>query len=138
MTMKMSRSGAYKQIGNAMLTMAGNRFFSSATTRAVANDSVISTVRKGTLNPLMGSGVNSIWAKTASVYWAQRGISVRNQSTLAMSEKDIVQGKQPEASAGGQSNKDGKGAINYWGVTSNKITKEDGTELKWACFRVCL
>lgn len=135
----MSRSGAYKELGKSMLAMAGTRFFSSATTRAMANDAVVTNVTKaGTLNPLMGSGVNPIWTRTTSVYWTRKGFSIRNESTVAISEKDNEQEKQTEASAGGQNNKDEKRVVSYWGVTPNKITKEDGTDWKWTCFRVSL
>lgn len=31
-----------------------------------------------------------------------------------------------------------KSFISYWGVLPKKLTKEDGTEWKWNCFRVSL
>ncbi|KAK4752278.1 hypothetical protein SAY87_021076 [Trapa incisa] len=60
----------------------------------------------------------------------------RNESTLALGER----GHQPEtreekavgsAGAGGED----KGVVSYWGVPPSKVTKEDGTEWKWNCFR---
>ena len=35
-----------------------------------------------------------------------------------------------------QGNKGEQLIVSYWGVKPMKITKEDGTEWKWSCFRV--
>ncbi|GAU15817.1 hypothetical protein TSUD_236330 [Trifolium subterraneum] len=62
---------------------------------------------------------------------------VRNGSTFAANLSDQKEDKKnppsPQGSAGG--NKDEKGIMSYWGIQSSKITKQDGTEWKWNCFR---
>lgn len=36
----------------------------------------------------------------------------------------------------GRGKDDEKGITSYWGVGPTKVTKQDGTEWKWTCFRV--
>jgi len=59
------------------------------------------------------------------------GGGVRSESTMALSEKEKKVGL---SSDGG--NKEQKEIVSYWGVEPSKITKLDGTEWKWNCFRV--
>ncbi|KAJ1396871.1 Alternative oxidase [Sesbania bispinosa] len=65
------------------------------------------------------------------------GGGVRNGSTLAVPEEEEKRvDSSPShnaASAGG--NKEEKGIVSYWGIHPSKITKQDGTEWKWNCFR---
>jgi len=66
---------------------------------------------------------------------------VRNASTftanLSDQKDDKNVDKTPSSSEGGAGdNKDEKGITSYWGVQPSKITKPDGTEWKWNCFRV--
>lgn len=63
------------------------------------------------------------------------GGGVRSESTLALSEKEKIEKKVGLSSAGG--NKEEKVIVSYWGIQPSKITKKDGTEWKWNCFRVC-
>ncbi|KAL4199411.1 hypothetical protein AMTRI_Chr03g50990 [Amborella trichopoda] len=47
-----------------------------------------------------------------------------------------VVGEEAEVTVSAGSNgKDEKAVASYWGVPSEKITKDDGTEWKWHCFR---
>lgn len=69
---------------------------------------------------------------------------VRNATTFAADlsdqkdKKDKTPSDQKSANAnGGGGNKDEKGIMSYWGIQPPKITKPDGTEWKWNCFRVC-
>nr|AAC35354.1 alternative oxidase precursor [Glycine max] len=61
------------------------------------------------------------------------GGGVRSESTLALSEKEKIEKKVGLSSAGG--NKEEKVIVSYWGIQPSKITKKDGTEWKWNCFR---
>ncbi|KAJ1431167.1 Alternative oxidase [Sesbania bispinosa] len=65
-------------------------------------------------------------------------VYVRNGSTLAVPEEEEEKRADSSpshnaASAGG--NKEEKGIVSYWGIHPSKITKQDGTEWKWNCFR---
>ncbi|XP_058777567.1 ubiquinol oxidase 1, mitochondrial-like [Vicia villosa] len=69
---------------------------------------------------------------------------LRNGSTLAANLSDqkennnhlekMKSSSQGSAGANG-GNKDEKGIMSYWGIQPSKITKQDGTEWKWNCFR---
>ncbi|KAK7307375.1 hypothetical protein VNO77_40383 [Canavalia gladiata] len=89
----------------------------------VANTAVL--VAKGEVG-----GSNQWGCLVRAVY----GGGVRNGSSLALSEKEnekhVVEKK---VDAGG--NKEENKIVSYWGVQPSKITKQDGTEWKWNCFR---
>lgn len=55
-------------------------------------------------------------------------------------KKETTENDQSEkGSSGGEADQGNKGEqliVSYWGVKPMKITKEDGTEWKWSCFRV--
>jgi hypothetical protein len=87
-------------------------------------------------------------AETVPNKWGSlvRGVPlVRNGSTFAANLSDQKEdNKTPPpskgsagAGAGAGGNKDEKGIMSYWGIQPSKITKQDGTEWKWNCFRVC-
>ncbi|OIV92941.1 hypothetical protein TanjilG_20603 [Lupinus angustifolius] len=96
--------------GGSDMLVAGTRFFMAR------------TAAKG-----LGSWGHSVRAS------AVHGVSVvRNGSTLAMSEKEN-KSEVESGVAGG--NKEEKKVISYWGVQPSKVTKPDGTEWKWSCFR---
>lgn len=68
---------------------------------------------------------------------------LRNGSTLAANLSDQKENnnhleKTKSSSQGSGGNKDEKGIMSYWGIQPSKITKQDGTEWKWNCFRVCI
>lgn len=67
------------------------------------------------------------------------GGGVRSESTLAFEEKEKIENveKKVDLSSGG-GKKEQKGIVSYWGVEPSKITKQDGTEWKWNCFRVSI
>lgn len=123
MALMMSRGGARH---SSMLAVAGARLFSAATARAVANEP---------------AGA-SAWTKTSTVFWVQRGYAgtgaggPRSRSTVAFGDHDDPKkrGENGGVSAA-DVNKDEKGIVSYWGVPPSRITKEDGTEWKWSCFR---
>ncbi|KAI3468532.1 hypothetical protein Pfo_025195 [Paulownia fortunei] len=65
----------------------------------------------------------------------------RNASTLALGEKHQkeeekkVQGGSTEGAAASGGGNDNKEILSYWGVEPAKVTKQDGTEWRWNCFR---
>ncbi|KAJ0769029.1 putative ubiquinol oxidase (non-electrogenic) [Helianthus annuus] len=70
--------------------------------------------------------------KAVATWWI-RSYSVaggRNASTMMLGEKEQPDNK--ETVAGGEKEKE---VVSYWGVQPSKVTKEDGTEWKWNCFR---
>ncbi|GAV83135.1 AOX domain-containing protein [Cephalotus follicularis] len=115
--MMMSRSGA--RLTNSMMATMGPHLFSSATTtpRILSTASYLQN----------GNQVASPARNMSS--WT------RKRSTLALGEKEEEGGKQPvTASAGGDAKND-KEIVSYWGVSPSRISKEDGTDWKWNCFR---
>jgi len=130
-------SGASRQLAASILGMAGtDRFFSAMTTHAVGSRPA-ATVPKKDLSPVDVP----VWSKTTSVYWMQRSYSSNSHSTVALNdEKDhneqekLAQTDSVSAEAEGR-DKDNKGIVSYWGVPPSRITKEDGSEWKWTCFR---
>ncbi|PNX70068.1 ubiquinol oxidase 1 mitochondrial-like, partial [Trifolium pratense] len=82
-------------------------------------------------------------AETVPNKWGSlvRGTSlVRNGSTFAGNLSDQKEDKTPPSKgstggAGAGGNKDEKGIMSYWGIQPSKITKQDGTEWTWNCFR---
>ncbi|XP_027360033.1 ubiquinol oxidase 1, mitochondrial isoform X2 [Abrus precatorius] len=78
-------------------------------------------------------GVPSQWGCWVRAVY---GGGVRNGSTLAMSEKENNDGVDKKVESSSESGKkEEKGIVSYWGVQPSKITKGDGTEWKWNCFR---
>ncbi|KAL8040582.1 hypothetical protein ABFX02_10G107900 [Erythranthe guttata] len=78
--------------------------------------------------------------------WMMRFSSVvgnRNASTLALGEKHQDDEKaesggssgRAAAGGGGGGNGNNKEIMSYWGVEPAKITREDGSEWRWNCFR---
>ena len=69
------------------------------------------------------------------------GGGVRYSSTLSLEEKEKQDTKEINGSSSGSTfggNKgDDKGEMSYWGIAPTRITKPDGTEWKWNCFKVC-
>ncbi|CAN6884327.1 unnamed protein product, partial [Brassica oleracea] len=118
----MSRGGA--KAASSLVKAARPRLFSTATT---------STIRSM-------SHETSHLLRPAVADLAMGG--VRFASTVTLGEKTTTTDANPkkaekESSTGGEAggNKGGKGIASYWGVEPSKITKEDGTEWKWNCFR---
>ncbi|RDX82856.1 Ubiquinol oxidase 1, mitochondrial, partial [Mucuna pruriens] len=64
---------------------------------------------------------------------------IRSESTMALSEKENNHEKMEKkvdlsCSAGKEKEKE-KGIVSYWGIQLPMITKQDGTEWKWSCFK---
>ncbi|XP_061352096.1 ubiquinol oxidase 1, mitochondrial-like [Gastrolobium bilobum] len=116
----MSRGGSTR-VANTALLAASHRLFSTV---------------KG-LGGEVGGGSYYLVRGTA-VY----GSGVRNKSTLAFSDKDNNEEKKrvdlsnsDHSSAAPGENKEQKGIVSYWGIHPSRITKPDGTEWGWNCFK---
>ncbi|KAK1567254.1 hypothetical protein Q3G72_009906 [Acer saccharum] len=124
----MTRGGT--KLANSMLALAGHRLLST-TSNAAASNKVVSGILTGRT---MGSPA---WSTTFLV----RGpiFGVRNGGTMALGEEKEGEEKKVSTTGtgtgGGSNNKDEKTVASYWGVEAPKVTKEDGTEWKWTCFR---
>ncbi|XP_024032279.1 ubiquinol oxidase 2, mitochondrial-like [Morus notabilis] len=119
----MSRSGASKC--SSMLAVAGARLFSAATARAVVNDSA--------------AAVAGFSRPSRAVFWVQRGYGggIRSWSTVAIGDEEPEKRAAENGTVSASENEVNEKAVvvSYWGVSPSKITKEDGTEWKWSCFR---
>ncbi|KAJ0112856.1 hypothetical protein Patl1_02617 [Pistacia atlantica] len=111
----MSRGGS-KLLGNSMLAVLGPRLFSSVATRTVSGESAVTGILTG-YNYKLGI------------------VGVRSRSTLVLGEKEQEEKKQAKETAGDGNNDEEKRIVSYWGVEAPKVTKEDGTEWRWSCFR---
>lgn len=102
----------------------------------------------GQMNPrLFSTGVMKTTATTglmgsekAVVTWWMSSypvIGARNASTMTLGDKQ----QKEEAPVGGgavaagSGGKKAKEVVSYWGVQPSKVTKDDGSEWKWNCFR---
>lgn len=109
------------------LAAAGQRLFTTTALRGVSSGTA-------TLVTQLSAGP----VRTMTVPWIRApAIGMRNESTLALGERaeqpDCREDKPARsAGAGGED----KGIVSYWGISPSKVTKEDGTEWKWSCFRV--
>jgi len=61
---------------------------------------------------------------------------VRVFSKMTFEKKKTTEEKGSSGGKADQGNKGEQLIVSYWGVKPMKITKEDGTEWKWSCFRV--
>ncbi|VFQ62497.1 unnamed protein product [Cuscuta campestris] len=125
--MMMSR-GARRHAGSV------SRYFSTAVLRpatAAALDAGIGCAFRA-WNPAMAS----VEALVARMGFPVAGS--RRMSTVALGDKQQDE-KKIEGSAGGaaatNTGPSGGEIVSYWGVAPSKVSKEDGTEWKWSCFR---
>ncbi|KAL5793063.1 hypothetical protein ACOSP7_001657 [Xanthoceras sorbifolium] len=124
----MSRGGT--KLANSMLALAGHRLLSTAT----ANTAAAAASNKVFAGILTGRAVGRpAWNATFLVRGPSAG--VRNGSTMALGQKEEEKKVSTGTGGGGDDNKDEKRVVSYWGVEPPKVTKEDGTEWKWNCFR---
>ncbi|KAL1197541.1 Ubiquinol oxidase 1a [Cardamine amara subsp. amara] len=133
--MMMARGGA--KVTKSLMTATGPRLFTTAT-RAMSHEGLsLNHLLKPTVADVSAS--SWIWNRDPTI-----GGGVRFASTITLGEKTATptptqenQKKTENESTGGDAggNKGEKGITSYWGVEPNKITKEDGTDWKWNCFR---
>lgn len=135
----MRRGGA--KAASSLLKAARPRLFSTATTSTIRSIShETSHLLRPVVTELASPSGMSGWI------WTTRAPAIggaRFASTVTLGEKTTTTDANPkkeekESSIGGDAggDKGGKGIASYWGVEPSKITKEDGTEWKWNCFRV--
>lgn len=90
-------------------------------------------MRRGVVNTALLAAKGS-WVRAPASASSMYGGGLRSFST-AMAEKEVEPSPpSSQHSAGGK--KDEKGVMSYWGIQTSKVTKQDGTEWKWNCFRV--
>ncbi|XP_058189024.1 ubiquinol oxidase 2, mitochondrial-like [Rhododendron vialii] len=115
------------------------RCFSTAAVRTIGTDSATSKIPNEaagffTLNPGKAS-------ERAAVTWIRfPAMGARNASTVALDakvqkEKEKVETGLAGGVAGGTGGTDDEAIVSYWGISPGKVTKEDGTEWRWSCFR---
>lgn len=131
-TMMITRGGA--KAAKSLLMAAGPRLFS--TVRTVSSHEALSA------SHILKPGVTSawIWTRAPTIGGMRFASTITLGEKTPMKEEDANQKKTENESTGGDAaggnNKGDKGIASYWGVEPNKITKEDGSEWKWNCFRV--
>ncbi|KAL2544360.1 Ubiquinol oxidase 1a [Forsythia ovata] len=128
------------RISRAALGHVGARYFSiTALHGGVACDvQAHRGVLGGAANFFHGNPAKN--SENMVVAWMRLpAVGARNASTVSLGEKQqedekkVQGGATSGASAGGENNN--KGIVSYWGVEPAKITKEDGTEWRWNCFK---
>ncbi|KAK3429721.1 hypothetical protein EUGRSUZ_E01213 [Eucalyptus grandis] len=83
--------------------------------------------------PARGGAAASAWLRAPA-------IGMRRESTLALGEKEArpqqqQQQQQQTAEEEKRAAAGGKAIASYWGVEPSKVTRGDGTEWRWTCFR---
>lgn len=136
----MSRSTT--RVARAVLGNMGPRYFSTTALHGgVASDvQAIRGVLGGTTTFFHGNLAQN--SEKMFVGWMRLPAvgGARNVGTLALGDKQQEEEKKVQsgatggaAAAGGGNNN--KGIVSYWGVEPAKITKEDGSEWRWNCFK---
>ena len=127
--MMASREGASKLVSSMMLV---SRSFSTATSRGIVAKEAVPAKAVGFNGDVVRRNIGEFWVR-GSVF------GLRHGSTASYSGKDQqqeeVKHSQPVAE-GGDKAEEKNAIVSYWGVPPSRVTKEDGTEWKWNCFRV--
>lgn len=126
----------------SLIGHVGRRYFSSAAVRH--RNVVLGKAFPGGIADFLNGNPSGVVAAAAVATGFGFPTSLmsgfREKSTLAWGDKREEEEKVAggaTAAAGGGDGKDGKTIVSYWGIPPTKVTKEDGTEWKWTCFRVC-
>ncbi|KAJ6881526.1 hypothetical protein NC651_028193 [Populus alba x Populus x berolinensis] len=125
MLMMAGRGGATKLASSMMLVA---RCFSTATARGMLVKEAVHAKAMGFHGDVVRGNAGEFLVR-GSVF------GLRHGSTASFSEKDQQQNVQPVAEGGGGDKEEKKETVSYWGVPPSRVTKEDGTEWKWNCFR---
>uniref|UniRef100_A0A7N1A279 Ubiquinol oxidase n=1 Tax=Kalanchoe fedtschenkoi TaxID=63787 RepID=A0A7N1A279_KALFE len=119
--MMVSRGATATRLSGRMLICSGTRLFSAARSAAAAeNMAAAGRILSQRYGP-EGRGAAASWIG-----------GVRRASTATLAEKEQQKPKEQEVEAAEASE---KSIASYWGVPTSKVTKEDGTEWRWSCFR---
>lgn len=118
------------------------RYFSTVVARggAASDASLLRTSVYGGATTFFGSTPKAP-QNTVDKWMKFEVIGSRNASSVALGEKQqeeekVNGGSSGSAAPSGGDANDKKEIASYWGVERAKITKEDGSEWKWNCFRV--
>ncbi|KAF5191821.1 Alternative oxidase 3 protein [Thalictrum thalictroides] len=123
-------NGSSKLMARRLVKQVGPRLFTTSTIHTVINEPA-TTISGG--GGLFGSRTGS-----SVVDWMRiPGVGVRYASTLSLDKDEKIVKKQTTiGDLTAEKAKETETAIaSYWGVGPSKITKEDGSEWKWHCFR---
>ncbi|XP_075485901.1 ubiquinol oxidase 2, mitochondrial-like [Primulina tabacum] len=139
--MMIIRSRAIRAAKSA-LHHAGSRYFSAATALGGAAKDAAS-LRGYTHGGATGFLSINLENHSGKTWTRFQAVGVRKCSTLTLGEKQrqeegeekVQAGASVGAAACGGGNGNKGLVVSYWGVEPAKITKEDGTEWKWNCFR---
>ncbi|KAL0324109.1 UNVERIFIED_CONTAM: Ubiquinol oxidase 1, mitochondrial [Sesamum calycinum] len=136
----MSRSAT--RVARSVLTHVGPRYFSTVVSRGGAASDVAALggyVHGGAATFVHGPAKGP--EKVVVTWMRVPVLGSRNASTLALGEKQqeeekkkVQAGSDGGAAAGGGGNGN-KAIVSYWGVEPAKVTKEDGSEWRWNCFK---
>lgn len=127
----------------AAVASSGARMFSTRSAAAVTSPANLEAAGRMMMIRSVGSGSGS----GSSVFIKAAGIGgLRRASTVTLAEKeqqvreDVKPNGDGEKQSAAESSNDGgdKRIASYWGVPPSRVTKEDGTEWRWRCFRVWL
>ncbi|KAL6985600.1 Alternative oxidase, mitochondrial precursor [Sarracenia purpurea var. burkii] len=106
-----------------------SRYFSTATVRTAASEAI-------------GAGMFNVnpgkVSERAAVTWMRFPVmGARNCATVALDAKAQKEEKHADTGSigGAPGAPDDKSIVSYWGIPPEKVTKEDGTEWRWTCFR---
>lgn len=133
----MSRGVACKSLASFKLATVGSRSFSTVVTaRAVTNEGPATILGNLNRSPVAAH------ARDVTTFWIRAPVvGARNVTTMSLREKEQQQEEKQSQSVvaanGGNNNEEKENEISsYWGVPPSKVTKDDGTEWRWSCFRV--
>ncbi|KAF9625152.1 hypothetical protein IFM89_019858 [Coptis chinensis] len=105
-------------MNSRVLKQFGPRLFSTTTVRTVIKNEHALTGKT--------SLMHGEWIRVPAV------LGARNGSTMAL---DKEEDKKQTTASGTAPTVDEKRIASYWGVGPPKVTKDDGTDWKWKCFR---
>ncbi|KAM5573737.1 ubiquinol oxidase 2, mitochondrial-like [Rosa sericea] len=137
--MAVTRMQACRHMAKSAEHVASARLFSTAA-RAATTNAPVAKQLSSIIIPLKDAAASTWWNNGSMIYPVQR---VRSGSTLALGRQEKQREEADHSNyevsvaghGGGNKDDEEKEITSYWGVGPNKITKEDGTEWKWNCFR---
>ncbi|XP_050375649.1 ubiquinol oxidase 2, mitochondrial-like [Argentina anserina] len=136
--MAVTRTQAYRHMAMSAAHVASARLFSSGT--AATTNVLVAKYLSSVIIPSRDAAAGVIWNYGSIIYPGQR---VRNATTLALGHPEKQEEEADRSNStvsvaghsGSKKDDEEKMITSYWGVGPNKITKEDGTEWQWNCFR---
>nr|TKR79145.1 hypothetical protein D5086_0000274840 [Populus alba] len=122
------REGASKLVSSMMLV---SRSFSTATARGIVAKEAVPAKAVGFNGDVVSRNIGEFWVR-GSVFGLRHGSTASYSGKEQQQEE--VKHSQPVAE-GGDKAEEKHAIVSYWGVPPSRVTKEDGTEWKWNCFR---